>query len=49
MSEARQDKSISKGQMYISGYILERKDRNRNGDGVARFIRNTINYEFIDD
>ena len=45
MSEARQDKSISKGQMYISGYILQRKDRNRNGEVVARFIRNTINYE----
>ena len=33
--------------MYKSGYILERKDRNRNGEGVARFIRNTINYELM--
>ena len=37
----------SNDQMYKSGYILERKDRNRNGEGVARFIRNTINYELM--
>ena len=47
LNETRQEKSISNGQMYKSGYILERKDRNRNGEGVARFIRNTINYELM--
>ena len=38
LNETRQGKSISNGQMYKSGYILERKDRDRNGEGVARFI-----------
>ena len=43
----KQDKSISNCQMYISDYIFERKDRNRNCEGVARFIRNTINCELM--
>ena len=48
LNETRLDKSISNGQMYIPGYILERKDRNRNGGGVAlSYIRNTINYELM--
>ena len=31
------------------GYALERNDRNRDGGGVALYIRNTINYERLFD
>ena len=47
LNETRQDKYISNAQMYISGYILERKERNRNGGRVALINRNTINYELM--
>ena len=41
--------SISNGEVSIPGYILERNDRNRDGGGVALYIRNTINYELLHD
>ena len=28
----------------VKGYVLERNDGNRNGGGVALYIRNTIDY-----
>ena len=47
VNETRLDHTISSGEVavLVSGYVLERKDRNREGGGVALFIRNTINYE----
>ena len=29
----------------LDGYSLERMDRNRNGGGIALYIKNSINYE----
>ena len=29
----------------VKGYVLERNDGNRNGGGVALYIRNTIDYD----
>ena len=45
INETRLDCTISNGQITISGYVIERKDRNRSGGGVALYIRNTINYK----
>ena len=48
MGEAILDREVS-----LTGYTLEKKDRNRQGGGVALYIRSTINYElmrnFLDD
>ena len=38
------DNSIPKNEININGYDIVRKDRNRNGGGVALYIRNVINY-----
>ena len=45
INETRLDDTIHDNEMRIHGYVLERKDRNRNGGGVAFYIRNTIDYE----
>ena len=34
VNETRLDHTISSGEVAVSGYVLERKDRNRNG-GVS--------------
>ena len=44
INETRLDSSIQNGEVSIPGYTLERKDRNRNGGGVALYIRDSINY-----
>ena len=44
VNETRLDHTIYSGEVTVSGYVLERKDRNRDGGGVALYIRNTINY-----
>ena len=49
VNETRLDHTISSGEVTVSGYGLERKDRNRDGGGVALYIRNTINYERLFD
>ena len=49
INESRLSSSISNGEVSIPGYILERNDRNRDGGGVALYIRNTINYELLHD
>ena len=49
VNETRLDHTISSGEVAVSGYVLERKDRNRDGGGVALYIRNTINYERLFD
>ena len=43
------DSSIRNGEVSIPGYTLERKDRNRNGGGVALYIRDSINYKRLID
>ena len=45
INETRLDESIIDREIGIPGYTLERKDRNRNGGGVALYIRNSLNYE----
>ena len=47
INESRLSSSISNGEVSIPGYILERNDPNRDGGGVALYIRNTINYELL--
>ena len=49
INESRLCSSISNGEVSITGYILERNDRNRDGGGVALYIKNTINYELLHD
>ena len=49
INESRLSSSISNGEVSIPGCILERNDPNRDGGGVALYIRNTITYELLDD
>ena len=49
VNKTRLDHTISSGEVAVSGYVLERKDRNRDGGGVALYILNTINYERLFD
>ena len=43
-NETRLDGTIDNNEVNITGYDLIRKDRNRNGGGVAIYIRNVIPY-----
>ena len=38
------DETIADNEVFIDGYEILRKDRNRHGGGVLLYIRNTINY-----
>ena len=49
INETRLDSSIQDGEVSIPGYTLERKDRNRNGGGVALYITDSINYKRLID
>ena len=49
INETRLDSSTQNGEVNIPGYTLERKDRNRNGGGVALYIRDSINYKRLND
>ena len=49
VNETRLDDTISSGEVTVPGYVLERKDTNRDGGVVALYIRNTINYERLFD
>ena len=44
LNETRLDCSIDNSEVGIPGYDLARKDRNRNGVGVAIYLRDTIPY-----
>ena len=44
LNETRLDNSISDSEVKIPGYDIVRRDRNRNGGGVAMFIRSTISF-----
>ena len=47
LNETLLDDSISDNELHIRDYNLIRKDRNRNGGGVAIYIRNSISYDLI--
>ena len=53
ISETKLDETIQDEEIKIQGYNLIRKDRNRNGGGVACYVRNDIYFnireELIDD
>ena len=42
INETKLDSSILDSEINIDGYIIIRKDRNRNGSGIALCIRNNI-------
>jgi hypothetical protein len=44
INETKLDSTISDSEIYINEYAVIRKDRNRNGGGVAFFIKNTLSY-----
>lgn len=44
VTETHLDSSINNGQIHIEGYHLLRRDRNRNGGGVAFYIQNHIHF-----
>jgi exonuclease III len=39
INETKLDSSISDSEIYIHGYTIIRKDRNRNGGGIAIYIK----------
>ena len=53
INETRLDNTINDNIIKIPGYDIVRRDRDRNGGGVAIYIRNIISYknhiEFIPD
>ena len=49
VNETCLDHTISSGEVTVSGCVLERKDKNRDGGGVSLYVRNTINYGHLFD
>ena len=49
VNETRLEHTISSGEVTVSGYVLKRKDTNRDGGGLSLYMRNTINYEHLFD
>lgn len=49
INETRLDDSILNDEVKIPGFDIVRKDRNRNGGGVAIYLRNTIPHTVRDD
>ena len=47
LNETKIDDSISDDDIEIEGYIVNRKDRNRFGGGVAIYIHNTIQFTYV--
>ncbi len=45
INETRLDNTINDNIIKIPGYDIIRRDRDRNGGGVAIYIRSTINYK----
>lgn len=44
INESRRDECILDSELYIPGYEIIRRNRNRNGGGVCFFIKRSINY-----
>ena len=49
LTQTQLDTSVNDGQINICGYSLLRRDRNRNGGGVALYIQNHIPFKRRDD
>ena len=49
VNETMLDSSIPNDEININGYDIVRKDRNRNGGGVALYIRSVIDYKIRND
>ena len=49
MNETKIDDSISDDDTEIEGYIVNRRNRNRFGGGVAIYIHNTIQFTLCED
>ena len=49
LNETKIDYSISDNDIEIEGYIVDRKDRNRFGGGVAIYIHSTIQFTLCED
>ena len=49
LNEIMLDDSIPDNEIYLNGYDLIQKDRNRNGGGVAIYVRSIIDYELSRD
>ena len=45
ITESKCDNSILDSELYIEDYIIVRKDRNRNGGGVAMYISSAISFK----
>ena len=45
VNETRLDATVPNHEVGINGYEIVRKDRNRNGGGVAIYLRTSINYK----
>ena len=43
------DNSVSDSELFIQGFTLIRKDRDRNGGGVCLFIKESISFNVRDD
>ena len=46
ISESKLDSSVTNAEVNINGYSIIRNDRNRNGAGVACYIRNDLCFNF---
>ena len=44
ISETQIDSTISDSEIHINGYTIIRKDRTKNGGGIAFYIKNTLSY-----
>ena len=44
LNETKLEKTIADSQVGIEGYDILRRDRNRNDDGVALYMRQSLNY-----
>ena len=44
INESKLDNTITDGEIHIPGYVLIRKDRNRQGGGVALYIKENISF-----
>jgi hypothetical protein len=49
ITESKLDDSVLDGEINIEGYDIVRSDRNRNGGGVACYIRSDISFNVRDD
>ena len=49
INESRLDSSINSQMVEIPGYEVIRKDRNRNGGGVAIYVKSNVNFIRRDD